>query len=416
MLLTRSLGTQAACVAPSLPRAYTAVAGSITSLSRRRTRGRGRRSVSDADRRVRGGESGAPGGVAWRPAQLALRLRVRGAAGLREHHDGGLARERPRQPRREAARRLRAERLGEHGQPFAHRRGVVVDDVVDRRSLVVEREHGCRCGVLKVDPGRDAGAVADDRQPALAHRRDEAVVGGAVEGAVAQRDPTEARDRLLEVDQRGRGLPEARRRRGVERIVLALDRAALPHVPHGGEALRDEPPHAGLACGRQQRVGARRSQHAGLRQHLVDAARGLRVPERGRLVDDRVRLVLAHDRAHGTRVEQVELDGRRAQGAELLRTRRRVMAAGHLVAGVDQLRDQATPDRTARTGDEHAHDPVLSSGFAPRDRSPRAAVTWIANSPAQSMPERWVPGRARPAPIFPAAVPGGTVGAEKGNA
>ena len=64
---------------------------------------------------------------------------------------------------------------------------------------MLEREHRRRGGVLEVDPGDDAAAVADDRELPLAHRLDQPVVGGAVEAAVAQRDPADVGDRLLEV-------------------------------------------------------------------------------------------------------------------------------------------------------------------------------------------------------------------------
>jgi hypothetical protein len=92
-------------------------------------------------------------------------------------------------------------------------------------------------------------------------------------------------------------------RRGVERIVLGLDRPAPSGVPGGGEALRDESAHPGLARGRQQRVGAFRSQLAGLGEHLVHAAAELRIRQRGCLVNDRLGLVLEHGRTHRARVE-----------------------------------------------------------------------------------------------------------------
>ena len=126
-----------------------------------------------------------------------------------------------------------------------------------------------------------------------------AVVGGAVEGAVAQSDPAEVGDRLLEIGHRGGALLELLRRRGVERIVLGLDGSALAGVPgEGGNALRDESAHAGLARGGQQRVGALRSQLAGLGRHLVHVAAELHLRQRGRLVHDRLGLRLEHGRAH----------------------------------------------------------------------------------------------------------------------
>src|SRR4249920_3893603 len=53
------------------------------------------RSVGDADRRVHGGESLAPAGIARRPAELAPGLRVRGAPRLGRHHSHGLTCQKP---------------------------------------------------------------------------------------------------------------------------------------------------------------------------------------------------------------------------------------------------------------------------------------------------------------------------------
>ena len=277
------------------------------------------RSVGDGDRRVDRLESRAPGRVARRPAELALGLRVRGAPCLGGHHSHGLACEQPREPGGEAPRGLRAEGLGEHRQPFAHRSGIVVDDVVDRRAVVFQGENGCGGGVVEVDPGPDAAAVADDRKLPLANRLDRAVVGGAVEGAVAQCDPAEVGDRLLEIGHRGGGPAEVLRRRGVERIVLGLDGSALAGVPgEGRNALRDESAYASLVRGRQQGVRSLRSQLAGLGRHLVHVPAELHVRQRGRLVDDRLGLVLEHGFAHRARVEQIEHDRLRAQRPQQL--------------------------------------------------------------------------------------------------
>ena len=68
---------------------------------------------------------------------------------------------------------------------------------------MLEREHGRRGGVVEVDERDDAAAVADDRELPLAHGLDQPVVGGAVEAAVAKRDPAGVRDRLVEVAHRG---------------------------------------------------------------------------------------------------------------------------------------------------------------------------------------------------------------------
>src|SRR5436190_7374655 len=62
--------------------------------------------VGHADGRVGGGESSAPAGMARRPAEFALGLGVRGAAGLGTHDDRRFAGDQSREPGREAARRL----------------------------------------------------------------------------------------------------------------------------------------------------------------------------------------------------------------------------------------------------------------------------------------------------------------------
>src|SRR6266545_1810087 len=75
----------------------------------------------------------------------------RGAAGLGSHHHRALARDQPREPARDVAGRLGAERVGEHWQPLAQGGGLVVDDVVDAGLIVFEREHGRCGGVVEVD-------------------------------------------------------------------------------------------------------------------------------------------------------------------------------------------------------------------------------------------------------------------------
>ena len=167
--------------------------------------------------RVGGHETLSPAGVARLPAELALGLGIRGTARLGPHHDRDIAGDQPRQPAGKAAWWAGAERLCEHRQPLAHRRGLVVDDVEDARPVVFEREHGRGGGVVEMDEGDDAPAVSDDRVLPLAHRLDQPVVGGAVEGAVAKRDPAGFRDHLVEVAHRGERLARLRGRGGIER-------------------------------------------------------------------------------------------------------------------------------------------------------------------------------------------------------
>src|SRR3954452_25317034 len=71
----------------------------------------GLRPVGHADGRVGGGESSAPAGMARCPAELALGLGVRGAAGLGPNDDRRFSADQSREPGREAARRFRAERI-----------------------------------------------------------------------------------------------------------------------------------------------------------------------------------------------------------------------------------------------------------------------------------------------------------------
>ena len=68
--------------------------------------------------------------------------------------------------------------------------------------------NGRRGRIVDVDPRPDACAGSDDRQPALAHRRDHRVRGaGAVEAAVAQHDPLDGR--VERPHARGSGSPPA---------------------------------------------------------------------------------------------------------------------------------------------------------------------------------------------------------------
>ena len=145
--------------------------------------------------RVHLGEALPPTRVAQRPAELALGLGVGGAAGVGSNHHCAFAGEQACEPDGEVARRFGSECVREHGQPLAYRGGLVVDDVVERGAVVFEREHGRCGGVVEVDERGDAAAVADDRELALAHGLDQAVVGGAVEAAVAKGDSAGVGDR-----------------------------------------------------------------------------------------------------------------------------------------------------------------------------------------------------------------------------
>jgi hypothetical protein len=89
--------------------------------------------------------------------------------------------------------------------------------------------------------------------------------------------------------------------------------------------LSDEAAYSCLARGRQQRVGALRPQLAGLGQYLVDVAAELCVCECGRLVHDRLGLLLEHGLAHRSGVEQIEQHRLRPVLPHRLGARRRVV-------------------------------------------------------------------------------------------
>ena len=97
-----------------------------------------------------------------------LRLGVRRAADLRHHRDPDLADREPRDPGRHVARRPGAQALGQVRQPLRHRRGLVVDDVVDAGGASLDRDDRRGGRVVDVEERPDAGAVADERQLALA--------------------------------------------------------------------------------------------------------------------------------------------------------------------------------------------------------------------------------------------------------
>src|SRR3989440_11822976 len=78
-------------------------------------------------------EALAPARVARLPAELALGLLVRGSPRL-GHHDGRrLTGRQPPEPAWDAPWPLGTQRAGQRRQPLPHRRGVVVDNVVDTR-------------------------------------------------------------------------------------------------------------------------------------------------------------------------------------------------------------------------------------------------------------------------------------------
>jgi hypothetical protein len=70
---------------------------------------------------------------------------------------------------------------------------------------------------------------------------------------------------------------------------------------------------------------------------------------------NRLGLRLEHGLADRTSVEQIERDRLGAERPQVVCARRRYVGADHLVASVDQLRDESGADRTARSCDEYTH-------------------------------------------------------------
>ena len=259
-------------------------------------------------------------------------------------------------------RRLRAQRLGEHRQPLAHRRGLVVDDVVDGRPVVLEREHGRRGGVVEVDPRPDAAAVADDRELPLADRLDRAVVGGAVEDAVAQRDPAELRDRLV---RDGACAAAVCSRVGRAACGSSGSSSVLTGPP--SRAYRPKP---ATLCATNRRTPASRAAASSasvpvVRSSFVRATVLSRLRLNFTFASAVASWTIASGSlsstafAHGPRVEQVEQHRLRAERPQAIGARGRVVGADHLVAGVDQLRDEPAADRAACSCDENTHRVLL---------------------------------------------------------
>ena len=301
-----------------------------------------------------------------RPAELALRLAVRGAADRRHHRDRCLAGGQAADPARDVPRCRRAGRGGERGEPDADRRGLVVGDVVDAGRAALDRRHGRRGGVVDVDERPDAGAVADDREAALADQLELLAVGaeagaGAVEAAVAERDPLDplgSRDELLAALDRVQRRAHRRHGVGVERVGLGLDRAAAADGGPAGERLRHDPAGARRERRGEQVLGALGPQPVRGRERAVEVARELEVAERGELVDDDVRPRLGDGREHRVAVERVGDHGGRAGRAQRARPRGRAGHADDVVAVGDEPADQRGADCAGGACDEDAHGEV----------------------------------------------------------
>src|SRR5918912_2972723 len=92
-----------------------------------------------------------PARITRLPAELALCLLVGGTPRLGHHECCRLTGSQPPQPPWDTPRRLGTQRARQCGQPLPHRRGLVVDDVVDPRLTALDGNRGRRRGVVDVD-------------------------------------------------------------------------------------------------------------------------------------------------------------------------------------------------------------------------------------------------------------------------
>jgi hypothetical protein len=151
-----------------------------------------------------------------------------------------------------------------------------------------------------------------------------------------------------------RGL-ERRGRIGVERILLALHRAAGAGEGPPGEALGEEAPGAGGASGREQVVRTLGAQPVGGGESAVEMAGVERSGQRRELMHDRLWLGLADDSADRLGIERV---GDRRLRAELCDQLAFGLAAGDaddLMAVGGELRQQLPAERPGGPGDQDLH-------------------------------------------------------------
>jgi hypothetical protein len=88
------------------------------------------------------------------------------------------------------------------------------------------------------------------------------------------------------------------------------------------------------------------------------------VGEGSYLMDDRIRLVSEDGPDDGWAVQQVELDGLRAESGDSLSAPGRPMRPDYLVAALDQLGDQPAADGATRACDEDSHRFLLVTSVA----------------------------------------------------
>ncbi len=176
-----------------------------------------------------------------------------------------------------------------------------------------------------------------------------------VERAVAQRDAAEVGHRALEVLDGGKRLALPLGRVRVESVGLGLDGAAGARVRPAGVALRDEALHAGGARCREQMVETRGAQDVRRREDLVEATQVAHAGQRGHLMDDRVRRGAGDRLTDGCSVQSVDDERLGPEVPEQVDLRLAPGRGGYVVAGCDQLRDQAAADGAGGSGDEYTH-------------------------------------------------------------
>jgi hypothetical protein len=149
--------------------------------------------------------------------------------------------------------------------------------------------------------------------------------------------------------------PQRRRRVGIEGIGLGLHRPARAGVPPTRIALRHEAPCPHGAAGGQEMVRRLGTQSVGHREEAVGVPHIHRPGQRRELMDDHLRLGLAHHPSHGIGIESVGDNRPRPQRPQPILLRRGPGHGHNLVASGDQLGDQLCAQRTRSPGNENLH-------------------------------------------------------------
>jgi hypothetical protein len=144
---------------------------------------------------------------------------------------------------------------------------------------------------------------------------------------------------------------------GVERarVGLVLDEATGGFV-HEGDALGHDPGRARPERGRHQVGGAFAPDSVVGGELLTDLLGVDRLRQRRQLVDDRIRLRLAHDLTEGLGVEDIGDDGVGPDGPQGVEPVGPARHGRHVVPGLHQLGHQPAPDHSRGSRQEHPHD------------------------------------------------------------